>query len=110
LNITLVTKVKLDGHPCRKSAKVLNHLKKLDLLSKIDTIIAADERKPSSEGFHLALKHQIDTAPFFIIQKNDATDIYTSYGVFLRNVFKQQISEQEEIFEIMAQTPFLEFI
>lgn len=110
MNITLVTKVKLDGHPCRKSAKVLNHLKKLDLLSKIDTIIAADERNLSSDGFYLAFKHQIDAAPFFILQQDDSTYIYTSYCTFLKNVFNQHISEQEEIFEIMAQTPSLEFI
>lgn len=100
----------MNGSHCRKSAEVLDQLKKLDLLSKIDTIIAADERNPSSSGFYLARQHQIETAPFFILQQNDSTCVYTSSYSFLRDVFCQHISEQEEISEIIEHALNLDFI
>ena len=45
MNIKLVQKIKVDGNSCRKSARVLKDLKELNLLDKIDEIIAADQRQ-----------------------------------------------------------------
>lgn len=111
MNIKLVQKIKLDGNSCRKSARVLNDLKKLNLLEKIDEIIAADQRQPSSKGFTLAREHQVSSAPFFIV-KNDKgiVQVYTAYHRFMKDVFQISVSQEEEIAEIMAQNPELDYI
>ncbi|MEA5596738.1 hypothetical protein [Rivularia sp. UHCC 0363] len=110
--IKLVQKIKLDGNPCQKSAKVLNNLKELNLLDKIDEIITADERQQSdSEGFNLARKYQVPSAPFFIVEDNEAIPkIYTAYYRFMKDIFKISISESDEILEMMAQNPELDYI
>ncbi|MDJ0619431.1 MAG: hypothetical protein QNJ63_22250 [Calothrix sp. MO_192.B10] len=111
MHIKLVKKIKLDGNPCRKSARVLSEIEKLDLLDKIDEIIAADERQPSSEGFTLARKYQVAAAPFFIVENESGlTRVYTAYHRFMKDIFQISVSEEEEIFEIMAQNPELDYI
>lgn len=111
MHIKLVKKIKLDGNDCPKSGKVLKELKDLGLIGQIDEIIAADEREPSSEGFSLALKHNVEAAPFFIVtDDNGSTRVYTAYHKFLKEVFNQEVSESDEISEIMAQNPDLDFI
>lgn len=112
MNIKLVQKIKLDGNSCRKSARVLNNLKELNLLDKIDEIIAADEREQStSEGFNLAIKHKVSSAPFFIVENDEGiTKVYTAYYRFMKDVFNILVSEEDEISEIMAQNPELDYI
>ncbi|MDY6901143.1 MAG: hypothetical protein SWZ49_24135 [Cyanobacteriota bacterium] len=110
MNIKLVQKIKKDGNSCRKSAKVLKELEKLNLLDKIDEIIAADERQSSSEGFDLAKKHNVSSAPFFIVENEGKTKIYTAYYRFMKDVFNIVVSEDDEISEMMAQNPELDYI
>ena len=111
MNITMVKKIKADGNLCRKSADVFEKLKKLSLIDRIDNIVFADERKPSSEGLDLAMKHAVEAAPFFIVEKKDGSrQVYTKYCRFLNEVFGQKTSESEEIAEIMAQNPELDLI
>ena len=111
MHIILIKKIKIDGDDCPKSAKVLKELKELGLIKQIDEIIAADEREPSSEGFTLASKHNVEAAPFFIVTGDDGSErVYTAYHKFLKEVFNREVSESEEISEIMAQNPDLDFI
>jgi len=112
MHIKLVQKIKLDGNSCRKSARVLTNLKELNLLHKIDEIIAADERQQSdSEGFNLARKYQVSSAPFFIVENDQgAPKIYTAYYRFMKDVFDISVSESEEVSEMMAQNPELDYI
>ncbi len=111
MNIKLVQKIKVDGNSCRKSVKVLKDLEKLNLLNKIDKIIAADERQQSnSEGFDLARKHNVSSAPFFIVEDEGKTKIYTVYYRFMKDVFNIVVSEEDEISEMMAQNPELDYI
>lgn len=112
MNIKLVQKIKLDGNSCRKSARVLNDLKELNLLEKIDEIIAADEREQSSsQGFNLAEKYQVSSAPFFIVENDEGVQkVYTAYYRFMKDIFQVSVSESDEISEIMAQNPDLDFI
>ena len=112
MHIKLVQKIKLDGNSCRKSARVLNSLKELNLIDQIDEIIAADERNQSnSEGFSLASQYQVSSAPFFIVENDEGiTRIYTAYYRFMKDVFQISVSEEEEISEMMAQNPDLDYI
>jgi hypothetical protein len=111
MNIKLIQKIKIDGNSCHKSARVLNELKELNLLDTIDEIIAADERHQSnSEGFDLARKHNVSSAPFFIVEDEGKTKIYTAYYRFMKDVFNVVVSEEDEISEMMAQNPELDYI
>ena len=111
MHIQLIKKIKLDGNPCRKSAKVLNELQELGLLEKIDEIIAADQRQPSSQGFALANQYQVESAPFFIVKNEQGlSQVYKAYYRFLKEVFQVSVSEEEALSEIMAQNPDLDYI
>ncbi len=111
MNITMVKKIKLDGQPCAKSARVLAILEERGLLHQIELLVTADERDFDSLGYVLATQYNVDSAPFFIVNNDDgSTSIYKAYSRFLKEVFHQEASEEEEIAEIMAQNPDLDFI
>lgn len=111
MKITLVKKIKADGSPCRKCGNVLDKLEQSGLIKQIDQVVVADERDPSSEGMVLASKHNVEAAPFFIVENDDgSTHLYTVYSRFLKEVLDQKIAESEEISEIMDQNPDLDFI
>lgn len=109
--ITLVKKIKRDGYPCRKSARVLADLEQRNLLERIDQIATADEREQESEGYRLAAQYQVESAPFFIVTSSQGSpQVFQAYSRFLQEIFGQQTSEEEEIAEMMAQNPDLDFI
>ncbi len=111
MNITAVKKIKVDGSPCRKCVDVFDKLEQSGAIKQIDRVVIADERDPSSEGMVLASKHNVEAAPFFIVENDDgSTRIYTVYSRFLKEVLDQKIAESEEISEIMEQNPDLDFI
>lgn len=111
MHITMVKKIMKDGSPCRKCADVLTQLEDNKLLDRIDQIIVADERDPNSEGMVIAKEHNVDLAPFFVVEEDgQATKIYTVYFKFVKEVLSERISEQEEIKEIMQQNPDIDFI
>lgn len=110
MNITMVKKIRPDGSLCRKSAEVTQKLDQLKLNDRINTIIFADDREYSSPGLELARRHGVQAAPFFIVEQEDCTQVYTQYSRFFKEVLGHQTSETEEINEIMAQHPDLDFI
>ncbi len=111
MHITMVKKIMKDGSPCRKCADVLAQLEDNKLLDRIDQIIVADERDPNSAGMILAKEHNVDLAPFFVVEEDgQATKIFTVYFKFVKEVLSEGISEQEEIKEIMDQNPDIDFI
>ena len=111
MRIALVKKIRLDGQPCAKSAKVIGELEKRGLLSQIHQVIAADEREPFSKGYALAAQYHVDVAPFFIVTEDDGTArVYQAYHRFLKEIFNQKASEADTVAEIMAQNPDLDFI
>ena len=109
-NITIVKKIRPDGSLCRKSAEVSDKLNKLNLSDRIDQVVFADEREYSSPGLELARRHGVQAAPFFIVEQAEQIRIYTRYSHFFKEVLGHQTSEYEEIDEIMAQNPDLDFI
>lgn len=111
MQITLVKKIKADGSPCRKCADVERRLKDAGLLDRIDRIVIADERQPESEGMQLAHRHQVDVAPFFIVEDDDGTvRIYTVYFRFLKEVLETSAEESEEIRDIMDRSSNLDLL
>ena len=110
MNITIVKKIRSDGRLCRKSAEVSQKLDQLNLSDRINRVVFADEREYSSPGLELAKRHGVQAAPFFIVEQEEITRVYTKYSRFLKEILGYQISESEEINEIMAQHPDLDFI
>lgn len=110
MNITIVKKIRPDGTLCRKSAEVSDQLNQLNLSDRIDRVVFADDREYSSPGLELARRYGVQAAPFFIVEQEERTQVYTKYSRFLKEVLGHQTSETDEIKEIMAQHPDLDFI
>jgi len=111
MHITMVKKIMKDGSPCRKCADVLSQLEENKLLNRIDQIVIADERDPDSAGMILAKEHNVDLAPFFVVEEEgQATKIYTVYFKFVKEVLSEGTSEKQEIKEIMDQNPDLDYL
>lgn len=113
MQITLVKKIKRDGQPCAKSARVLQELEEFGLLDRIDRVVVADERQAAtSEGYALAAEHAVESAPFFIVTDDatGSTRVFAAYHRFLKEVFDRETSEADEVAEIVAQNPDLDFI
>jgi hypothetical protein len=109
--ITMVKKIKADGTPCHKCEEVEQHLRKEELIDKINYIVIADERDPESEGMQLARKHQVERAPFFIVENDGkAAAIYTVYFQFVKDVLKSEMTEKDEVAEIMNSNPNIDYI
>ena len=107
----MVKKIKDDGSSCRKCAEIEQRLKDSDLIDRIDHVVIAVERDSESEGIKLAAQHNVERAPFFIVEEKDKpTRIYTVYFQFVKEVLTAEISEQEEVKEIMEQNPDLDFL
>lgn len=71
-------------------------------LDQLDRVVVADEADPDSEGMQLAAAHNVERAPFFIVEKGgEEPAIYTVYFKFVKEVLNAKTSEEEEIKEIM---------
>ena len=111
MNITMVKKIMKDGSPCRKCAEVLSQLEENNLLDRIDQIVIADERDPTSEGMILAKEYNVELAPFFVVEEDGLpAKIYTVYFKFVKEIFSGGVSEQQEIKELMEHNPDIDFI
>ncbi|MCC0177785.1 hypothetical protein I4641_12425 [Waterburya agarophytonicola K14] len=110
MNIIMVKKIRPDGSLCRKSAEVSEKLQQLNLSDRINRVVFADEREFFSPGLELARQHGVTAAPFFVVEQEDSTQVYTKYSRFFKEVLGHQTSETEEISEIMAQHSDLDFL
>jgi hypothetical protein len=111
MKITMVKKLFADGSPCKKCAEVEQKMQQAGQLERIDQIVIADEADPATAGMLLAAQHNIDRAPFFIVEQDSgAVDIHTVYFKFVKEVLNAETSEDEELQEIINDNPDLDFI
>lgn len=89
--ITLVYKLKADGRPCRACAEVIECLRRDGNRARIHRLVAADERNPAGEGWELARRHGVRSAPFFIVEGDGAPVVYTSYPLLVREVLRSAV-------------------
>lgn len=108
--ITLVTKILADGSPCPKCADVEARLEKSGQIQHIDRVVIADERDPGSEGMIIAAHHGVTRAPFFLVQEDGDTRVYTVYFKFVKSELGAITSPQEEARELLNDNPDLDFI
>ena len=100
--ITMVKKIFADGSPCKKCGEVEEKMREAGQLKQIDRIVIADEADSESEGMQLAAVHNVERAPFFIVERDgEEPAIYTVYFKFVKEVLNAKTSEEEEIEEIM---------
>jgi len=59
----------------------------------------------------LAREHKVDLAPFFVVEEEgQAAKIYTIYFKFVKEVLSEELSEQQEVKEIMQQNPDIDYL
>lgn len=81
----------------------------------IDHIAIADERNPESEGIKLAELHGITIAPFFIVETDSSTLLYTIYLKFVREILEQNTLKSpqdsaDEALDTLRSNPDLDLI
>eukprot|EP01059_Diplonema_ambulator_P027389 TRINITY_DN4542_c0_g1_i1.p1 TRINITY_DN4542_c0_g1~~TRINITY_DN4542_c0_g1_i1.p1 ORF type:complete len:141 (+),score=56.83 TRINITY_DN4542_c0_g1_i1:56-478(+) len=102
--ITYVKKIKMDGSMCKKCGEVTERLENAGQMKQIDAVAVADERDENSEGMLIASKHNVERAPFFVVEKADgSTEIYTIYFDFVKKVLKGKASESQALKDTMEQ-------
>ena len=102
MKITFVKKIKVDGSPCRKCAEVQSRLEKDGHIDKIDRTVIADERDHNSEGMQLAAQYEVERAPFFIVENDDADPlIFTVYFKFVNEILSGKTNEEDAAKDIL---------
>jgi hypothetical protein len=102
VRVTFVKKVLENGSPCRKCAEVETRLAAEGLLDRVDEVVIADERDPSSAGMRLAERHGVDRAPFFVVTDDSGeTRVYTVFLKFLKDVLRRGAEETLELTELV---------
>lgn len=88
MKITFVKKILKNGEPCRKCADVERRIERDGYLDRINETLVADERDEQSPGMVLAAKHEVELAPFFLVEDGEETRIYTVYFKFVKEELK----------------------
>jgi phosphoadenosine phosphosulfate reductase len=85
MRVTMVKKKLLSGEPCRKCVDAETLLRSRGLWSRVDEVVWAIEGDPDSAGMKLALEHQVELAPFFVVRDDQGqTRVYTSTLQFIK--------------------------
>lgn len=93
MRVTMVKKVLASGEPCRKCAEAETWLRARDLWGRIDEVAIADERDPASPGMVLGARHRVALAPFFVIERDGATEVVTSAVALARALAAPPVME-----------------
>ncbi|MEX2488630.1 MAG: hypothetical protein WD356_03815 [Pseudomonadales bacterium] len=110
MKITFVKKILADGQPCQKCADVEERLNSSGQMAHIDEVVIADERDSESQGMQLAREFAVNRAPFFLVEEDGETRVYTVYFKFVKEVFGESSSKSNEAQEILNDNPDLDFI
>jgi hypothetical protein len=95
MHITMVKKRLVDGSECRKCNQATEQLKSRRLWERIDDVVVADEREPSSAGMQLAARFGVETAPFFIVHDEAGEHLYTSVMRLIQDRLGRAVSDQQ---------------
>jgi hypothetical protein len=107
--ITFVKKVLADGKPCGKCRDVETRLTEGQYWPAIERVVVADERDPNSEGMRLAAQLGVDRAPFFVIETEGKTVIYTVFLKFLKEILNAA-DQTDDAQLLLAANPDLDLI
>lgn len=76
--VTMVKKILASGEPCGKCAQAEEMLRRRGLWQRLDRVAVADERDGESEGMQLAKRHEVELAPFFLVERDGNVEVVTS--------------------------------
>ena len=111
MKVTFVKKILKDGSPCRKCADVELRLISAGYLSKIDEIVIADERDEQSPGMQLAALHDVQLAPFFVVEDDEETRIYTVYFKFVKEELESTLNASgQDAEDTLRANPDLDYV
>lgn len=82
MHITFVKKILSSGELCKKCREVSERLETDGLIASINHITIADERDSDSEGMKLARQHNVERAPFFLVEENGEISVFDVYFKF----------------------------
>ena len=87
-HVTFVKKKLANGDWCPKCNDVAARLDKDDTAQFIDRTVVADLSDPESEGLKLASEHQMERAPFFIVEDktSGSVEVFDVYFKFKRHM------------------------
>lgn len=104
MRITLVKKVLADGEDCGKCKDVQQRLERGGYLDRIDRVLVADERNPSSSGWMVAAQYGVETAPFFVVRHNDGREqVFTVFMSFLHEILEGRGPAPADDPEVLAE-------
>ncbi len=86
MRITMIKKQLASGEPCGKCIQAEQTLRTRGLWDRIDEVIWAVEGDAASAGMRLASKHQVELAPFFVVDNGGGERVYTSTLQFIKEV------------------------
>lgn len=90
MKITMVKKIMADGNLCKKCQEVQERLENSGHINRIDQFVTAVDGDPDSTGNLLAELHQVDKAPFFIVEEEGSEPaIYTIYFKLVKEVLEK---------------------
>jgi len=95
-SVKLVKKVLEDGEFCRKCKQVSEMLEKSGLDEMLAETVVADVNDPASEGMELARKHDVSTAPFFIVAQDGHPDKVLKTYHEARKLLMEMKEQQEQ--------------
>ena len=105
MNVTFVKKILANGNPCPKCEDVERRLTKDGFVNRIDRTVIADERDPNSEGMDLAAKHNVELAPFFIVEDGAETRIHTIYFKLREEFGSRRQRNVEDAIDLLRDNP-----
>ena len=90
MKITFVKKILADGSPCKKCNEVIAKMEEANQMRFIDAVEIADESNAESKGMQLAAQHDVNRAPFFLVEDGSGnTTVYTVYFKLVKEVLNK---------------------
>ncbi|MCC5872280.1 MAG: hypothetical protein JJU22_07800 [Gammaproteobacteria bacterium] len=111
MKITFVKKILADGSPCRKCGDVQQRLEDTGQIDRIDEVLIADERDPTSPGMVLAADLGVSRAPFFVVEDGGERKVWTVYFKFAKEVLGGKEGKASDAArDILDDNPDLDYI
>ena len=111
MTITFVKKILLNGDSCPKCQDVEHRLRNSGYYDRIDRVEVVDERDENTQGAVLARIHGVDLAPFFVVEDERGTRVYTVFLKFVKEELNESVeSSAKDAEDTLRANPDLDFL
>jgi phosphoadenosine phosphosulfate reductase len=94
MRVTMVKKRLANGDPCPKCAQTEDMLRRRGHWDRIDEVIWAIEGEPDAPGWVIAKLHDVDIAPFFVVEVDGEEILVKSPMVLMKRFFAGAAAER----------------